>query len=59
MEEFRQILKDAINVLKKKHDITKNFGAHEPFTCLLCQADDIYNRALDDVIEQVIKRIPN
>lgn len=50
MEEFRKILRDAINVLKRKPK-DDNIG----FQVL----DSAYNKALEDVIEQVINKIPN
>lgn len=51
MEEFRQILRDAINVLRRP-DVDINNVA---FNIL----DGAYNTALDDVIKEVINRIPN
>ena len=49
MEEFKNILKEAVEVLRKT--------PHEnPYYAVL---DKAYNMALDDVIQQVIKRIPN
>lgn len=50
MEEFKQILRDAIEVLRK------------PETEILPEyliLNKAYNKALNDVIEQVIKRIPD
>lgn len=49
MEEFRQILREAVEVLRKKEDENPHYAA----------LDKAYNFALDDVIKKVINKIPN
>lgn len=49
MEELRKILIDAINVLKKKEN--------DKFYYI--GLDKAYNKALEDVINLVIKKIPD
>lgn len=49
MEELRKILIDAINALKKKDNYKSYYIG----------LDKVYNKALEDVINLVIKKIPD
>lgn len=51
MEEFKNILKDAVRVLRRPER-----KGEDP---ILKAFDMAYNKALDDVVKQVIERIPN
>ncbi len=51
MDEFKKILTEAIEALRQPKNVDRNQ--------MLQALDNAYNRALDDVIEIVIKKIPN
>lgn len=35
---------EAVSLKEVHHKINKDFGRHEPFTCMLCDQDDKHNR---------------
>lgn len=35
---------EAVSLKEVHHKINKDFGRHQPFTCMLCDQDDKHNR---------------